>query len=55
MLGVIGRVTDSVMLMHAVIDELVPLMKVQEGIALSLFFHGRRTLVRVVMAGEGEG
>ena len=54
-LGVIGRVADPVMLMHAVIDKLVPVMKVQEGITLPLFFHGGCAFVRVVVAWQGEG
>ena len=48
--GVIGRVTYLVMLMHAVIDKLFPVMKMQKGITLPLFLHGRSTLIRIIMA-----
>ena len=51
----VGRVADPVMLMHAVIDKLFFIMKVQERIALPLFFHGGGAFVLVVMAGQGEG
>ena len=53
--GMIGRVTYLVMLMHAVIDKLISIVKVQKRIPFPLFIHGRRALVRVVMARQGEG
>jgi hypothetical protein len=49
-LGVIGLFAYPIMDMHAVIDELVLVMKMHERIALNLFFHGGRGLIGIVVA-----
>ena len=45
MLGVIRGVANLVMLMHAIVDKLFPIMKMHKRIAFQLFFHRGGTLI----------